>query len=259
MGAITFFGAAGMVTGSRYLLEHEGRRVLLDCGLFQGERALRRLNWEQFPVDVRTQDSVVLTHAHVEPSGGLPRLVAQGCRGPIHATPGTRGWRFLRGEESVKIHGTWVKVAAQVRKISGRHPGPRWQPAGGRCTYPRSTKPCHSSQLRESRADQGWAGAAAGAVRTGPCVRSYAWIARSMTALSNAGRRNCVGGGASVGRPRTGASAGACGDAVWATEASGLPWRALQDRDARDSTAAKVIRAMRSVHSTRPHVQRSLR
>jgi metallo-beta-lactamase family protein len=86
---LTFLGAAGTVTGSRYLLEHEGRRLLVDCGLFQGYKNLRELNWDDFPFDPEKLDAVVLTHAHLDHSGALPLLLRRGFRGPIHATPAT--------------------------------------------------------------------------------------------------------------------------------------------------------------------------
>lgn len=72
---ITFLGAAGTVTGSRYLLEYSGRKILVDCGLFQGLKELRLMNRERFPVDPSTLDAVLLTHAHLDHSGYLPRLV----------------------------------------------------------------------------------------------------------------------------------------------------------------------------------------
>ena len=86
---LSFFGAAGTVTGSRYLIEHEGRRVLVDCGLFQGYKNLRLMNWEPPPFDPAGLDAVVLTHAHLDHSGALPRLVKQGYRGRILSTPAT--------------------------------------------------------------------------------------------------------------------------------------------------------------------------
>ena len=87
---IHFLGAAGTVTGSRYLLEHAGRRLLVDCGLFQGYKNLRLMNWEAPPFDPHKVDAVVLTHAHLDHSGALPRLVKQGFHGPIHATAATQ-------------------------------------------------------------------------------------------------------------------------------------------------------------------------
>jgi metallo-beta-lactamase family protein len=86
---LTFLGAARTVTGSKYLLEHGGRRVLIDCGLFQGLKELRLRNWEPFPVPPDTIDAVVLTHAHLDHVGYLPRLSALGFRGPVYCTAGT--------------------------------------------------------------------------------------------------------------------------------------------------------------------------
>jgi metallo-beta-lactamase family protein len=87
---LTFLGAAGTVTGSKYLLEGGGKRILIDCGLFQGLKELRLRNWEAPAVNPGTLDAVVLTHAHLDHSGYLPRLVASGFKGPIWSTRGTR-------------------------------------------------------------------------------------------------------------------------------------------------------------------------
>lgn len=86
---LTFLGAAGTVTGSKYLLEHDGRRVLVDCGLFQGLKQLRLRNWDVLPLPAREVDAVVLTHAHIDHSGYLPALAKQGFRGPVFCTPAT--------------------------------------------------------------------------------------------------------------------------------------------------------------------------
>ena len=87
---VTFLGAAGgTVTGSKHLLEHGGHRLLLDCGLFQGLKALRLRNWARPPLDPRALAAVVLSHAHVDHSGYLPRLVRDGFRGPVYCTGGT--------------------------------------------------------------------------------------------------------------------------------------------------------------------------
>ncbi|CAB3825769.1 Ribonuclease [Achromobacter pulmonis] len=83
---LRFLGAAGTVTGSRHLLEIEGRRVLLDCGLFQGVKTLRLRNWAPFPVAPAEIDAVLLSHAHLDHSGYLPRLVRDGFRGPVHCS-----------------------------------------------------------------------------------------------------------------------------------------------------------------------------
>jgi len=86
---LTFLGAAGTVTGSKYLLESGDHRVLVDCGLFQGLKHLRERNWQPLPVSAASIDAVVLTHAHLDHCGYLPRLVSEGFRGRIFCTPGT--------------------------------------------------------------------------------------------------------------------------------------------------------------------------
>jgi len=88
--SLGFFGAAGTVTGSRYLLEHRDRRVLIDCGLFQGYKKLRERNWSEPGFEPAGLSAVVLTHAHLDHSGYLPRLCQSGFRGPVFCTPGTR-------------------------------------------------------------------------------------------------------------------------------------------------------------------------
>lgn len=88
---IEFLGATGTVTGSRFLVETPRSRVLVDCGLFQGLKELRRRNWKAFPRDPASIDAVVLTHAHVDHCGYLPALVRQGFRGRVFATEDTVG------------------------------------------------------------------------------------------------------------------------------------------------------------------------
>ncbi len=86
---LTFLGAARTVTGSKHMLEVGGHRMLVDCGLFQGLKDLRERNWQPLPIRATEIDAVVLTHAHLDHSGYLPRLVSQGFRGRIFCTPGT--------------------------------------------------------------------------------------------------------------------------------------------------------------------------
>jgi len=87
---LTFLGGTGTVTGSKYLLRAGKAGVLVDCGLFQGLKALRLRNWAPPPVPPKDVDALVLTHAHLDHSGYLPRFIGQGFAGPVHATPGTR-------------------------------------------------------------------------------------------------------------------------------------------------------------------------
>ena len=90
MSKITFLGATGTVTGSRFLLEANGSRVLIDCGLFQGVKQNRLRNWEPFPFPARDVDKVFLTHAHIDHSGYLPRFCKEGFKGQVHCTHATR-------------------------------------------------------------------------------------------------------------------------------------------------------------------------
>lgn len=83
-------GAAGTVTGSKHLLSHGNRNVLIDCGLFQGLKNLRELNWDSLSIPAREIDAIILTHAHLDHSGYLPRLVKDGFRGKIYATSATK-------------------------------------------------------------------------------------------------------------------------------------------------------------------------
>lgn len=92
---IQFLGAAGVVTGSKHLINtgdqtgRQGIQVLIDCGLFQGQKEWRERNWQDLPIPARDIDAVILTHAHLDHSGWIPRLVKQGFHGPIYATPPT--------------------------------------------------------------------------------------------------------------------------------------------------------------------------
>jgi len=89
MADLTFLGAAGTVTGSKYLLEASGERLMIDCGLFQGHKELRLRNWSPLPVVPSSIQWLVLTHAHLDHIGYIPRLVQEGFHGPIWASPGT--------------------------------------------------------------------------------------------------------------------------------------------------------------------------
>src|SRR5438270_3917988 len=89
MASITFLGGVGTVTGSKYLVESSGARVLVDCGLFQGLRELRERNWEEPPFDPKSLDAIVITHAHIDHTGYLPRVVARGFGGPVFCSRGT--------------------------------------------------------------------------------------------------------------------------------------------------------------------------
>jgi metallo-beta-lactamase family protein len=89
MTTLQFLGAAGTATGSKFLLQGNGARILVECGLYQGLEELRLRNWDPLPLDAATIVHVVLTHAHVDHSGYLPRLFGSGFHGAVHATPAT--------------------------------------------------------------------------------------------------------------------------------------------------------------------------
>lgn len=120
--SIQFLGAAQTVTGSRHLLTLGGKKVLVDCGLFQGPRELREKNWEEFPLDPTKLDALVVTHAHMDHIGMIPRLVKLGYTGPIYCTYATKELALISlpdsgrlQEEEARWHG---------RHGTSRHPNP---------------------------------------------------------------------------------------------------------------------------------------
>lgn len=108
---LRFLGAAGTVTGSRFLLEEDGHRLLVDCGLFQGVKVLRQRNWRPFPVDPASLGAVVLTHAHIDHSGYLPALVRDGFSGSIHCTPATADLLAIMLPDSARIQEEDARLA----------------------------------------------------------------------------------------------------------------------------------------------------
>ena len=103
MSSIRFLGAAGTVTGSRHLVRAPGGTILIDAGLFQGQKELRLRNWQPFPVPPASLDAVVLTHAHIDHCGALPLLVRDGFRGPVYCTSGTRDLAYLLLPDSGRL------------------------------------------------------------------------------------------------------------------------------------------------------------
>lgn len=121
MATLTFLGAARTVTGSKFLLEVDGQRILFDCGLFQGLKDLRLRNWAPLPVPPETIDCVVLTHAHIDHTGWLPRLVSQGFHGPVYCTPGTADLCSLVLPDAAHLQEEDAKFA-NLRGYSKHHP-----------------------------------------------------------------------------------------------------------------------------------------
>ena len=116
---VTFWGAAETVTGSRFVVDTAQARVLVDCGLFQGVKRLREMNWQQFPVDPASIDAVVLTHAHLDHSGYLPALVRDGFRGRIWCTPSTAALAKILLLDAAHLQEEDAKYAN--RRGSSRH------------------------------------------------------------------------------------------------------------------------------------------
>ncbi|MFD1614077.1 MBL fold metallo-hydrolase RNA specificity domain-containing protein [Gelatiniphilus marinus] len=112
---INFLGAAGVVTGSKFLLETSEKNILIDCGMFQGLKELRALNWSDLPVDVEAIDLVLLTHGHLDHVGYLPRLVKQGFKGKIIGTAPTLAIAEIILRDSAKIHEEEAKKANQEK------------------------------------------------------------------------------------------------------------------------------------------------
>lgn len=109
-----FLGAAGTLTGSRFLLRTARSTVLVDCGLFQGHGKVRRRNWEPFPANAAAIDAVVLTHAHVDHSGYLPRLRNEGFRGPVFCTDGTADLVRIVLPDSGHLHEEEARFANRI-------------------------------------------------------------------------------------------------------------------------------------------------
>jgi metallo-beta-lactamase family protein len=116
---LRFFGAAENVTGSCYLVESNGTRVLVDCGLYQ-ERDLTQRNWDAFPVPPNTIDAVVLTHAHLDHSGRIPKLVKEGFKGPVYATPATADIAKIVMLDAAHIQEEDVKYKLKRHQREGR-------------------------------------------------------------------------------------------------------------------------------------------
>src|SRR5579862_8577995 len=124
MAKITFLGAAGTVTGSKYLVEAEGKKLLVDCGLFEGSKELGQRNWDKLPLDVETIDWVLLTHAHIDHTGYLPRLSRTGYKGPIYANAATGELCNLLLPDSAHLQEEDAQYAAKKGYASHKPPLP---------------------------------------------------------------------------------------------------------------------------------------
>lgn len=119
---IKFLGAAESVTGSRFLVEIDNFRFLFDCGLFQGLKELRLRNWDEFPIDPSSIDAVVISHAHIDHTGYLPKLVKDGFSGPVYCTTPTADLMEIMLLDSAKLQEEEANYAR--KKGYSKHPNP---------------------------------------------------------------------------------------------------------------------------------------
>ena len=118
--SLTFYGAASTVTGSCYQLEHEGGRLMVDCGMFQGTKTVRELNYRDFPFSAAKVDTLLLTHAHIDHTGLVPKLVKNGFNGPIYGTPPTADLLDFMLPDSAHIQEWEVKRKNERNRKRGR-------------------------------------------------------------------------------------------------------------------------------------------
>lgn len=125
---LRFLGGAGTVTGSKTLVEAGDKKILIDCGLFQGLKELRLQNWSEFPVDPKTIDSIILTHAHLDHCGYIPVLVKNGFKGSIHCTEPTRELTEIILKDSAKIQVEDAERANRKSYTSHEQAQPLYKP-----------------------------------------------------------------------------------------------------------------------------------
>jgi metallo-beta-lactamase family protein len=133
---VKFLGGAGSVTGSRYLFTVGDFRFMLDCGLFQGLKPLRLRNWESFPVDPSTIDAVVVSHAHIDHTGYLPKLVKEGFNGPIYCTAPTADLMEIMLLDSAKLQEEEATFARRKGYSRHENPQPLYTEEDARSTFP---------------------------------------------------------------------------------------------------------------------------
>ncbi len=133
---VKFLGATGTVTGSRFLLDIDGFRLLFDCGLFQGLKELRLRNWEPFPVSADSIDAVVISHAHIDHTGYLPRLVREGFNGPIYCTRPTADLMEIMLLDAAKLQEEEASFASSKGYSKHEKPLPLYSTEDAQAVFP---------------------------------------------------------------------------------------------------------------------------
>lgn len=133
---VKFLGAAGSVTGSRYLLDINGFRILFDCGLFQGLKELRLRNWDDFPVNPESIDCVVISHAHIDHTGYLPKLVKDGFTGPVYCTHPTADLMEIMLLDSAKLQEEESQYAKKKGYSKHENPKPLYTEEDAKSVFP---------------------------------------------------------------------------------------------------------------------------
>jgi metallo-beta-lactamase family protein len=133
---VKFLGGAGSVTGSRYLMDVNGFRFLFDCGLFQGLKDLRLRNWDEFPVEPASINCVVISHAHIDHTGYLPKLVKDGFNGPIYCTHPTADLMEIMLLDSAKLQEEEAQYARAKGYSKHEHPKPLYNEEDAKAVFP---------------------------------------------------------------------------------------------------------------------------
>lgn len=132
---VKFLGGAGSVTGSRYLITAGDFKVLLDCGLFQGMKPLRERNWDEFPIDPATINAVIISHAHIDHTGYLPKLVKEGFSGPIYCTKPTADLMEIMLLDSAKLQEEEAEYARKKGYSKHANPEPLYKEEDARSVF----------------------------------------------------------------------------------------------------------------------------
>ncbi len=146
--SVKFLGATGTVTGSRYLLSIGKFRILFDCGLFQGLKELRLRNWDEFPIDPSSIDAVIISHAHIDHTGYLPKLVKEGFSGPIYCTEPTADLMEIMLLDSAKLQEEEAAFAYSKGYSKHAVPQPLYTSQDAQAVFPLIAKHTYGNRIR---------------------------------------------------------------------------------------------------------------